>query len=204
MVNDPLFGGVGESVDPGLLLTPAEGRRARISVISFIGLPNEEQRQSFVNQLQMALFAWIKRHPAGERPLGGLFVMDEAQTLAPSGAMTACTQSTLALASQARKYGLGLVFATQSPKGLHNRIPGNAATQFFGLLNAPVQIAAAREMAQAKGGNVPDIARLRSGEFYAAFEGAAFEKVRVPLCLSYHPKSPLTTEEVLDRARNHR
>ena len=68
---------------------------------------------------------------------GGLFVMDEAQTFAPSGAMTACTQSTLALASQARKYGLGLVFATQAPKGLHNRIPGNAATQFFGLLNAP-------------------------------------------------------------------
>ncbi len=71
---------------------------------------------------------------------GGLLVMDEAQTFAPSGAMTACTQSTLALASQARKYGLGLIFATQSPKSLHNRIPGNAATQFFGLLNSPVQI----------------------------------------------------------------
>ena len=49
------------------------------------------------------------------------------------------------LAAQARKYGLGLIFATQAPKGLHNRIPGNAATQFVGLLNAPVQIAAARE-----------------------------------------------------------
>jgi DNA helicase HerA-like ATPase len=60
-----------------------------------------------------------------------MFVMDEAQTLAPSGAMTACTQSTLALASQAHKYGLGLTFATQSPKGLHNRIPGNATTQFY-------------------------------------------------------------------------
>ena len=55
----------------------------------------------------------------------------------------------LALASQARKYGLGLVFATQAPKGLHNRIPGNAATQFFGLLNSPTQITAAREMARA-------------------------------------------------------
>jgi hypothetical protein len=94
------------------------------------------------------------------------------------------------------------VFATQAPKGLHNRIPGNAATQFYGLLNSPIQIEAAREMAKAKGGDVPDVSRLRSGEFYVAAEGEAPEKVRTPLCLSYHPKSPLTTEEVLERARS--
>jgi DNA helicase HerA-like ATPase len=60
-------------------------------------------------------------------------------------------QSTLALASQARKYGLGLIFATQAPKNLHNRIPGNAATHFFGRLSVPIQIDAAREMARVKG-----------------------------------------------------
>jgi hypothetical protein len=200
MVNDPLFGGDGVPVDPGALLTPSPGKRARVSVISFVGLASNEQRQGFVNQLQLALFAWIKRHPAGDRPLGGLFVMDEAQTLAPSGAMTACTQSTLALTSQARKYGLGLVFATQAPKGLHNGIPGNASTQFFGRLNAPVQIAAAREMARAKGSEVTDIGSLGTGQFYAAIEGSAFAKIQAPLCLSHHPSSPLTTEEVLDRA----
>jgi hypothetical protein len=200
MVNDPLFGGAGAPVDPGLLLTPPAGKRARVSVISFVGLPSEEQRQSFVNQLQLALFGWIKRNPATDRPLGGLFVMDEAQTLAPSGPMTACTQSTLALTSQARKYGLGLVFATQAPKGLHNRIPGNASTQFFGRLNAPAQIAAAREMARAKGSDVADIAQLGTGHFYAAIEGSGFVRIRAPLCLSHHPAGPLTTEEVLERA----
>jgi hypothetical protein len=199
--NDPMFGGDGTPLDPAVLLTPSGGKRARISVISMVGLPSDEMRQSFVNQLQMALFAYIKKHPAGDRPLLGLFVMDEAQTLAPSGTMTACTQSTLALASQARKYGLGLVFATQAPKGLHNRIPGNAATQFYGLLNSPIQIEAAREMAKAKGGDVPDVSRLSTGEFYVAAEGEAPQKVRTPLCLSHHPKSPLTTEEVLERAR---
>jgi hypothetical protein len=199
--NDPMFGGDSTPLDPAVLLTPSSGKRARVSVISMIGLPSDDMRQSFVNQLQMALFAYIKKHPAGDRPLLGLFVMDEAQTLAPSGTMTACTQSTLALASQARKYGLGLVFATQAPKGLHNRIPGNAATQFYGLLNSPIQIEAAREMAKAKGGDIPDVSRLRSGEFYLAAEGEAPQKVRTPLCLSHHPKSPLTNEEVLDRAR---
>ncbi|WP_239105331.1 ATP-binding protein [Microbispora rosea] len=199
-ISDPLFAGTGTPVDPGVLLTPPEGKRARVSVISLTGLASDAQRQGFVNQLQMALFSWIKRHPAGDRPLGGLFVMDEAQTFAPSGTATVCTQSTLALAAQARKYGLGLVFATQAPKGLHNRITGNAATQFFGLLNAPAQITAARELARAKGGDVPDVARLRSGQFYAAFEGGSFTKVRTPLCLSHHPSSPLTSEEVVARA----
>jgi hypothetical protein len=199
MVNDPLFGGTGTPLDPGELLTPVSNKRARISVISLIGLPSDDVRQSFVNQLQMALFAWIKKHPAGARPLLGLLVMDEAQTFAPSGSITACTQSTLALASQARKYGLGLVFATQAPKGLHNRIPGNAATQFYGLLNSPIQVDAVREMAKAKGGDVPEVSRLRNGEFYLA-EGAPPRKLRTPLCLSYHPRSPLTNEEVIARA----
>lgn len=111
-VNDPLFGGEGTAADPGLLLTPSKGKKARVSVISFIGLTSDDQRQSFVNQLQMALFAWVKKNPAREQPLGGLFVMDEAQNFAPSSAATPSTASTLALASQARKYGLGLIFAT--------------------------------------------------------------------------------------------
>lgn len=201
MVIDPLFGGDGAPADPGLLLTPRTGKRARISVISLVGLPSDEQRQSFVNQLEMALFAWIKRHPAGDRPLGGLFVMDEAQTFAPSGGMAPCTESTLALAAQARKYGLGLVFATQAPRGLHNRIPGNAATQLFGFLNSPAQIDAANELARAKGSAVLDVSRLTTGQFYAAGEGLGFCKIQAPLCLSHHPKSPLTTEEVIARAR---
>ena len=146
------------------------------------GCTSDEQRQGFVNQLQMALFAWIKRHPAGDRPLGGLLVMDEAQTLAPSGGTTACTASTIALASQARKYGLGLVFATQAPKGLHNQIPGNADHAVL----RPAQLARRRStrharLAQAKGGSVPDIGRLSSGQFYAAAEGFAFIKV-APRC----------------------
>jgi hypothetical protein len=201
MVTDQLFGGGGDPVDPALLLTPAAGYRARVSVISMVGLPEGTPRQSFVNQLQLALFAWIKRNPAGERPLSGLLVMDEAQTFAPSGAMTPCTQSTIALASQARKYGLGLVFATQAPKGLHNQIPGNAATQMFGLLTVPVQVQAAQEIARAKGSEVADIGRLTKGQFYAAIEGGAFRRLQAPLCLSHHPHSPLTEEDVLARAR---
>jgi hypothetical protein len=200
-VNDPMFGGGGTPVDPGLLLTPSDGYRARVSVISLVGLPNDDQRASFVSQLQMALFAWIKRNPAGDEPLGGLLVMDEAQNFVPSVGTTAATKSTLALSSQARKYGLGLVFATQAPRGIDNNIPGNAATQFYGLLNSSTQITVAKEFARVKGGHVPEISKLRAGNFYAALEGTPFHKITTPWCLSHHPHSPLTTEEVLELAR---
>jgi hypothetical protein len=200
-INDPLFAGEGEPVDPGILLTPPSGKRARVSVISMIGLPDPVQRQGFVNQLQMALFSWIKKHPARDRPLSGLLVMDEAQDLVPSGKVTACSESTRRLVAQARKYGLGLLFATQAPKALHNQIPGNAATQFYGRLSSPVQIGAAREVAKAKGGDVPDIARLTRGQFYVGTDGTKFIKTATPMCLSYHPAAPLTEEEVITRAR---
>ena len=82
---DPLFGGTGEPADPGLLLTPPPGKRARVSVISMVGMASLEQWQGFVNQLQMALFSWIKRNPAEEEPLKALLVMDEAQDLVEGG-----------------------------------------------------------------------------------------------------------------------
>ncbi|HUQ57234.1 ATP-binding protein [Lentzea sp.] len=201
MVNDPLLGGQGEPTDPGVLLEPSEGKKARISVISFVGLPSDEQRQGFISQLQLEVFAWIKRNPAVDRPLGGLLVMDEAQTIAPSGGVTASTQTTILLASQARKYGLGLLLATQAPKGVHNQITGNATTQFFGRLNSPAQIAAATEMARAKGSSVADISRLERGQFYVTGDTFGFRRMRAPLCLSHHPPSPLRLEEVVERAR---
>jgi hypothetical protein len=50
---------------------------------------------------------------------------------------------------------------------------------------------------------VSDISQLRSGQFYVASEGLAFEKVQEPMCLSHHPASALTLEEVIARASAH-
>lgn len=201
MVNDPLFAGTGAAVDPGLLLTPPAGKSARISVINLAGLPTDDQKQNFITQLQMALFAWIKKNPAGDTPLRGIYVLDEAQNYVPSGSMTVCKPSTLALVSQARKYGLGMVFATQKPKGLDNSVPGNCDTQFFGKLNAQAQIETVRELARFKGGDVGAIGALKVGNFYLGLGSTPFRRITTPNCLSYHPKSPPTEDEVLEIAR---
>ncbi|MQY03697.1 helicase HerA domain-containing protein [Actinomadura macrotermitis] len=199
-VNDPLFAGAGEPVDPGLLLTPSPGKQARVSVISLAGL-TDDARPGFVSRLQTALFTWIKRNPVRDRPLSGLFVMDEAQAFAPSGKRTAALASTQTLISQARKYGLSLVFATQAPKGVDNKVSGNATTVFIGRINNATQQEVVKEMAKARGGSADRVGRLNAGEFYASSTDLSSVLMRAPQCLSHHPSAPLTEEEILRRAR---
>ena len=47
-----------------------------------------------------------------------------------------------------------------------------------------------------------DIAKLGRGEFYFSTEGLPRPvKIHTPLCLSWHPATPLTEDEVLAKAR---
>jgi hypothetical protein len=186
-------------LDPEVLFGTDSGK-TRISVINFSGLASDEARQSFVNQLQMSLFTWIKRNPSST---GRLFVLDEAQNFAPSLKTTPCKESTMALAAQARKYGLGMIFATQTPTGIDNKIVSNCTTHFYGRMSSPATIAATRSLLEAKGGGGgEDIARLSRGEFYFSTEAVARPiRIRTPICLTWHPANPLTATEVVEKAR---
>jgi hypothetical protein len=198
METDPLFGESGAPADPGVLLTPPPGKSARISVVSFVGLSGEG-RARFVSRLQAALFSWFKAHPAGDRPLGGLLVMDEAQDFVPSGGSNPSTESTIELIRQIRKYGLGIVLASQAPKGIHNQAIGNTANQFIGRLTVEAQIKAAEAMAQSRNAVLDNLGGLPRGTFYATGEGTTFSKIQVPICLS-HQAGPLREDEVVERA----
>lgn len=199
METDPLFGESGAPADPGLLLTPSPGKASRISVISFVGLSGDAPAR-FVSRLQAALFSWFRAHPAGDRPLGGLLVMDEAQNFVPSGNANPSTESTVELIRQIRKYGLGIVLASQAPKGIHHQTVGNTANQFLGRLTVQAQIDAAKAMADSRTSVVDDLGSLTRGTFYAAGEGTGFSKIEVPICLSHHT-GPLHEDEVVERAR---
>jgi len=197
---NPLLSAQGTPLDPQELFGDENGEKTRISVINFSGLPSEESRQSFVNQLQMALFTFVKKQPSAR---GRLYVLDEAQNFAPAQKSTPCKESTVSLVAQARKYGLGMIFATQTPKGIDNKIISNCTTHFYGKMNAPATIEATQDLVAAKGGHADDIAKLSTGVFYFATEGTPKPvKLRTPLCLSHHPQNPLGPDEVLARARS--
>ncbi|TGD95889.1 ATP-binding protein [Methylobacterium nonmethylotrophicum] len=199
VATNPLLRIEGAVLDPARLFHGPDPGRTRISVINLSGLASEAAREDFVNRLQMTLFGWIKTHPS---PRGLLYVVDEAQTFLPSGRTPPSLGSGIKLVAQGRKYGLGLVVATQVPKGIHNQVVSNCTTQFFGRQSAPATIAAAQEIMAASGGAAPDIGRLGAGEFYFATEGSGKPaKLRTPLCLSHHPPNPPTPEQVIARAR---
>jgi len=201
---EPLLQTGADTVDPGLLFGLGT-ERTRISVINLIGLCTPSAQQNFVNQLAMALFSWIKKHPSvGLHGLTGLFVVDEAKDFLPSVSTTPCKQNLMLLAAQARKYGLGLILATQNPKDLDYRAVAQFSTQFFGQAHSPQVIEFIQRLVAEKGGGGDDVGRLQKGQFYFISEGIqAPIKLAVPICLSYHPDGrPLTEAEILAKARN--
>ena len=201
---NPLLSGTGAGLDPAILFGDDQpgNKKTRVSVISFIGLPGLESQQHFLNQLAMTLFAWIKRNPKPpERELRGLLVIDEAKDFIPSVKSTPCKVSLQRLAAQARKYHMGVVFATQNPKEIENTIIGNCSTQFYGKANAPNSQKVIKEQIEERGGNATDIASLQKGSFYfcnAEADIAKPVKLQVPLCLSNH--IALDQGQIVERA----
>lgn len=199
VATNPLLRVEGAVLDPARLFHGPDAARTRVSVVNLSGLGSDAAREDFVNRLQMTLFGWIKRNPS---PRGLLYVVDEAQTFLPAQKSAASLSSGIKLVAQGRKYGLGMIVATQVPRGIHNQIVSNCTTQFFGRQASPTTIAAAQEILAASGGSSTDIGRLGAGEFYFATEGSGRPfKLRTPLCLSHHPANPPTPEQVVALAR---
>lgn len=199
VATNPLLRADGPILDPRLLFFGPDPKRVRLSVINLSGLASDAAREDFVNRLQMTLFGWIKKNPS---TTGILYVIDEAQTFLPSQKQAISLSSGIKLVAQARKYGLGMIVATQAPRGIHNQVVSNCTTQFFGRQNAPATIGAAQEIIAASGGRADDLGKLKAGEFYFATEGSGKpSKLRTPICLTYHPPNPPTPDEVIARAK---
>jgi DNA helicase HerA-like ATPase len=199
--NDPLVGGSGTPLDPALLFRASTAEKTRISVLSLVGLPNYDQKRRFVDQLASTLFSWIKKNPARDGGLLGLLVIDEAKDFVPSGKSVPGKANVIRLAAQARKYGLGLLFATQEPKSIDHTIVSNCSTLLGGKMSSPAAIDALQQLLSDKGTRATDVGTLKRGTFYFGCAPQKPQKVATALCLSYHPSTPPSEAEVLETAR---
>jgi hypothetical protein len=201
MATNPLLRGQGEPLDVGNLLTSKKPTKTRISVINLSALPDTTAQQQFVNQLATSLFSWIKKYPPRGQALRGLLIVDEARDFVPSGKSVPGKDNLIRLAAQARKYGLGIVFATQAPKSIDHNVIANCSTQFFGRANSPAAIETVQEQLRDRGASGADVAKLPKGQFYVFTEGlAAPIKIATSLCLSHHPPNPPEEAEIVRRA----
>ena len=128
-------------------------------------------------------------------------MIDEAKDFIPSIKATTCKDSLMQLTAQARKYGLGIVFATQNPCEIESKIVGNCSVKCFGKANGPQAIKVIQQQLRNHGVAGNDVAKLAKGNFYlcGTHDNTAPTKIHVPLCLSHH-RSALVKEEVLERA----
>ena len=198
-----LFQGDGAVFDPALLFGDAarDGqRRTRLSIVNLAGLEaSTRNRDLFLNYLATALLTWLKKNPEPPRRLRGLLVVDEAGNFVPSVRTTPCKRAFLRLTTQARKYHLGLIYATQNPKDLDPLIISNCSTHYYGKASAPVAISVIREQMLARHGSGDDIAMLKPGTFYVFNSEAGMSrptKVRVPMCRSHHRPSPPDSDTI--------
>jgi hypothetical protein len=202
---NPLLGQTGEHFDPKVLLGATSAGRTRVSVINLSGLPSERARQQFVDQLAMTLFSYIKGHPARHRPLLGLLVIDEARDFVPATRSVPGKESLLRLVPQARKSGLGILFATEAPKGVDPQLISACATHFYGRVSSPAAIETVREQLRRRGGSGNDVATLMPNVFYAHTEGMTSPVRVAPLpCLSAHAATPPGELEIIARAQRSR
>ena len=202
---DVMLRGAGTQLNPAVLFRGRDPSKVRVSVINLSGLPGQETQQKFVNQLAMTLFTWIKKNPAKPGSLLGLLIVDEAKDFVPANKAAPSRDNLLRLAAQARKYGLGLLFATQTPKSIDHNIVANCSTLLVGRTNSPAAIEAVQQLLRDKGGSGDDVAKLALGTFYlSSVAQPKPAKIATPLCLSYHPSTPPDEREVVERARRTR
>jgi hypothetical protein len=199
--SNPLWRPGGAPLDAVELLGVG-ARRTRVSVISLTGLPSAEARQAFVDSLAIALHTWIARQPGVTSAPRGLLLIDEVKDLVPWRNSTLCKESLLRLAARGRRHSLGLVLASQEPQTVDPHIVSSCATQIYGKAGSAPAIERVRAQIQSRGGQGHDIASLTPGQFYMSLEGTSPPvRMAASMCLSWHPGTPLATDEALARAR---
>jgi hypothetical protein len=124
-----------------------------------------------------------------------------AADFVPSQRTVASSEPIMRAAAQLRKYGYGIIVATQEPKSIHNQVVANCGTQVFGRALAPATQDAMRGMMQQLGAAPGSVGTLKPGEFFVSVpEAPTPQKIRTHLCLAHHG-SAATPDEVRSLAR---
>jgi hypothetical protein len=198
ILRDPMLSTTGQPIDIGELFG-ATGGPPTVSVISLFALNDLSSQAAFIGRLAMAVFDWIRRNPARDG-LRGLFVVDEAAPFLPRSSSES-KDALMLLCQQARKYGVGLLLATQNPMDLDYNATAQFATQFFGTANQPQVVRFIEGVMEQRGLRNLNPSGLKPGWFYVSAPSLKQPiKLQAPMCLSWHPRNRTPTdEEILGR-----
>ena len=174
----------GLPLDVDGLRKPANAGKTPLNVIYLNALTDDTQKQFFVASLAAEIYRWMVSRAEGDG-MKLLFYIDEARDYIPSGTkLTPAKLPLIRLFTQGRKYGVGCLLCTQSPRAVDYNVFGNCSTKIIGRLESTQDVHRVGEWFSTSSG-VPAWLADRKGavkgsfvgrwpEIEAEFEGAAF------------------------------
>ncbi|AUX42495.1 AAA ATPase [Sorangium cellulosum] len=132
-----LFTG-GTRLDFTELLRPSKPGRVPLNVVYLNALSNDDEKHFFLAALATELYRWmITTVDASSGGVNLLFYIDEARDWIPAGgSKPPAKQPLIRLFTQGRKYGVGCLLCTQSPRSVDYNVFGNTSTKLIGRLEA--------------------------------------------------------------------
>lgn len=164
-----LFEG-GTRLDLSDFVRPSEPGRVPLNVVYLNALTDDDQKHFFLSSLATEVYRWmITRLDATKPGVNLLFYIDEARDWIPAGSRKPAAKDPLIrLFTQGRKYGVGCLFCTQSPRSVDYNVFGNASTKFIGRLEAAQDVDRVTDWFSNDGGTPPWIA-ARKGAAKGSF-----------------------------------
>ena len=162
----------GERLDLDRMITPSESGRVPLNVIYLNALTDDGQKQFFVGALAAEIYRWMvtSLEANGSRP-NLLFYLDEARDYIPAGTVKPPAKDPLIrLFTQGRKFGVGCLLCTQSPRSVDYNVFGNCSTKIIGRLEAMQDVERVVEWFATTGASPPWIANRKGatkGSFVA-------------------------------------
>lgn len=155
----------GVPLDIGELTRAGETGKAPLNVIYLNAMTDDQEKQFFVAMLASEIYRWMVTsvEPTGRPNL--LFYIDEARDYIPAGARkTPAKDPLIRLFTQGRKYGVGCLFCTQSPRSVDYNVFGNCSTKVIGRLEAAQDVDRVAEWFTIDGGRPGWIVQRKGAE----------------------------------------
>src|SRR5262249_10124901 len=132
-----LFQG-GTRLDFTELNRPSRPGGVPLNVVYLNALSSDHEKNFFLASLATELYRWmITSAPDSPSGVNLPFDIDEARDWIPAGGrMPPAKQPLIRLFTQGRKYGVGCLLCTQSPRSVDYNVFGNTSTKFVGRLEA--------------------------------------------------------------------
>ncbi|MGF1466097.1 MAG: helicase HerA-like domain-containing protein [Sandaracinaceae bacterium] len=165
-----LFHG-GSSLDLDRLVRASSPGKTPLNVVYLNALTSDEQKHFFVASLATEIYRWMV---SGIEPTGQgtnlLFYIDEARDYIPAGsASPPAKEPLIRLFTQGRKYGVGCLLCTQSPRSVDYNVFGNCSSKLIGRLGAAQDVERVREWFTT--GSPPTWIARRKGAAKGSFVG---------------------------------